>query len=60
MTSGKFNPKYALLNLLRVETFSKQQALPHFLIHHYNGYYAYFEKALVLLSHLLSTLFLFK
>ncbi len=51
------NPDYALENLLRAETSSKQNALPLFLLHH-SGYYASVKKVSVLLSFQLSLRFL--
>jgi len=47
--SFPFNPDYALENLLRAETSSKQNALPLFLLRH-SGYYDEGEKVAVLLS----------
>ena len=52
-----FNPDYALENLLRAETSTKQNALPLFLLHH-SGYYASVKKVSVLLSFQLSLRFL--
>ena len=52
-----FNPDYALENLLRAETSSKQNDLPLFLLHH-SGYYASVKKVSVLLSFQLSLRFL--
>ncbi len=54
---GAIIPDYALENLLRAETSSKQNALPLFLLHH-SGYYASVKKVSVLLSFQLSLRFL--
>ena len=57
MLLHKLNPDYALENLLRAETSSKQNALPLFLLHH-SGYYASVKKVSVLLSFQISLRFL--